>query len=85
MNNAQPDTITTRIDIVVHVAEQLDEQNRQRVEHTVRKAAGIKRAGFCEERQHLLVVGYDPGQISSAQILRLVRRHQLSARIIGGI
>jgi hypothetical protein len=85
MNNAQPNTIATRIDIVVHVNELLDEQNRRRVEHAILKAAGVERARFNDERQHLLVVGYDPVRIDSSQILKLVRQHQLNAQIIGGI
>lgn len=85
MNNAQPKTITTRIDIVVHVDELLDEQNRRRVEHTLLQKAGVQRATFNDERQHLLVVGYDPVQIDSGQILKLVKNHQLNAQLIGGI
>lgn len=85
MNNAQANTITTKIDIVVHVDELLDEQNRRRVEHSLLKKAGVARATFNDERQHLLVVGYDPVQINSSQILHLVREHQLHAQLIGGI
>lgn len=85
MNNAQANTIRTRIEIVVHVDELLDEQNRRRVEHTLLKTAGVGRATFNDERQHLLVVGYDPEQTSSSQILRLVKQHQLNAQLIGGI
>lgn len=85
MNNVQSNTITTKIDIVVHVDELLDEENRRRVEHTLLKTAGIGRAHFNDQRQHLLVVGYDPAQTSSSQILKLVKQHQLNAQLIGGI
>jgi len=85
MNNAQPNIITTKIDIVVHVDEQLDEQNRRRVEHTLLKSAGVERAHFNDERQHLLVVGYNPAQTNSSHILKLVKQHQLNAQLIGGI
>jgi len=85
MNNAQPNTITTNIDIIVHVDESLDEQNRRRVEHAMLRAAGIERARFNDERQHLLIIGYDPVQTNSSQILKLIRQHQLNAQLIGGL
>lgn len=85
MNNVQSNTITTKIDIVVHVDELLDEQNQRHVVHTLLKTAGIGRAHFNDQRQHLLVVGYDPAQTSSSQILKLVKLHQLNAQLIGGI
>jgi hypothetical protein len=85
MNNSLANTITTRIDIVVHVDELLDEQNRRRIEHALLKTAGVGRAQFNDERVQLLVVGYDPMQTSSSQILKLVKQHQLNAQLIGGI
>lgn len=85
MHNAQVNDIKTKIDIVVHVDELLDEQNRRRVEFSILKASGVERASFSDERQHLLVVGYDPVQINSTEILKLVKQHSLSAQLIGGI
>ncbi|MEZ5542851.1 MAG: ATP-binding protein [Pseudomonadota bacterium] len=85
MNNAQVNAIRTKIDIVLHVDELLDEQNRRRVEHAICRATGVERARFNDERQHLLIVGYDPVQINSTQILKLVQQHDLSAQLIGGI
>ena len=85
MNNARLQSIKTKIDVVVHVDELLDEQNRRRVEHNLLKATGVVRAYFNDKRQHLLVVGYDPVQINSSQILKLVRQHRLGAQLIGGL
>ncbi len=85
MNNAEPNKIITKVDIVVHVDELLDEQNRRRVEHALLNTAGVGRANFNDERQHLLVVGYDPAQTDSSQILKLVKQHRLSAQLIGGL
>jgi len=85
MNNAQPNRIVTKVDIIVHVDELLDEQNRRRVEHAILKTAGVERAHFNDERQHLLIVGYDPAQTDSSQILRVVKQYQLNAQLIGGL
>lgn len=80
LKNSKP-----KLDIVLHIDELLDEQNRKRVEHVMIRAAGVARARFSDERHHLLVVGYDPAQTTSSKILKLVKQQQLTAQLIGGI
>jgi hypothetical protein len=70
------------LDIAVHVDELLDEQNRLRVEHAMLKATGVERARFNNERQHLLIIGYDPAQTNSSKILKLVKKQQITAQLI---
>jgi len=85
MNFTQLNSSNAKLDIVVHVDELLDEQNRQRVEHAMIKATGVKRARFNNKRKHLLLVGYDPAQTSSTKILKLVKQQHLNAQLVGGI
>ena len=85
MNITQLNNSNAKLDIVVHVNELLDEQNRQRVEHAIIKATGVERVHFNKERQHLLVIGYDSAQTSSSKILSLVKQQKLNAQLIGGI
>lgn len=85
MNITHLNNSKSGLDIVVHVDELLDEQNRLRIEHGLTKATGVERARFNNERQHLLIIGYDPAQTSSSKILKLVKQQQLNAQLIGGI
>ena len=64
---------------------ELDEQNKQRIEQAMLKATGVERAHFNNERQHLLIVGYNPAQTNSSKILKLVKQQQINAQLIGGI
>jgi len=73
------------IDIVVHVAEDMDDQNRQRVEYAMMKATGIVRAYFDRFRCHLLIIGYNPSQTDWSSILNLVRQQDLNGQLIGVI
>ena len=75
----------TGTDVVVHVDEDLDEQNRCRIEHDMIRASGIERAQFNNERRHLLIVSYDPALTNSTKILNMVRKHKLHAQLVGGI
>lgn len=74
-----------KLDIIVHVDEQLDEQSRKRVEYAMTRATGVKRAYFNDHRQHLLIIGYDPALTNSSRILKHVKKQQLNAQLIGGI
>ena len=85
MNITQLNNSHAKLDIVVHVDELLDEQNRQRVEYAMLKATGVERARFNNERHHLLIIGYNPAQTDSSKILKLVKQQQLNAQLIGGI
>jgi len=75
----------TKLDVIVHIDETLDEQNRQRIEHAMLRASGVERARFNNKRQHLLIVGYDPAITCSSKILKLVQQHRLNAQLIGGL
>ena len=85
MNITKLNSSDAKLDIVLHVDEDLDDQNRQRVEHAIIKATGVKRARFNDERHHLLLVGYDPAQTCSSEILSLVKQQKLNAQLIGGL
>lgn len=85
MGTAQHYRRNDALDIVLHIDELPDEQNRQRVEYTMLSATGIERAYFDKFRQHLLIIGYDPARIDSSRILELVEQQQLNAKLIVGI
>ena len=85
MNITQHYSSKAELDIVVHVGDILDEQNMRRVEHALLKVTGVERARFNYERQHLLIIGYNPAQTDSSKILKLVKQQQLNAQLIGGI
>jgi len=85
MDTTHYHSINDDLDIVVHVDEVLDEQNRQRVEYTMLNTTGIERAYFDNFRKHLLIIGYDPAQINSSKILKLVKQQKLKAQLIVGM
>lgn len=74
-----------KLDIIVHIDESLDDQNRQRIEHAMLRATGVERARFNSKRQHLLIIGYNPALTSSSKILKLVKQHRVGAQLIGGL
>jgi len=56
------------VDIVLHVDEDLDEAERNRLEETLRQREGVVSVHFDEKKQHLMVVAYNPERVTSKDL-----------------
>jgi hypothetical protein len=73
------------VEIVVHISEELEEQQRRNLITELNSNAGIVAAEFCPLRYHLLLVRYDRDTYSSQDVLNRVNSHGVSARLIGPV
>lgn len=73
------------VGLVVHIDDTLGEQRRQDIELAMRQERGVVEAHFAERRPHLMVVEYDPDEISSTDILRDIHRQSVHAELIGPV
>lgn len=73
------------VEIVVHISEDLEEQQRIDLIAALNSNAGIVAAEFCPLRYHLLLVRYDRDTYSSQDVLNRVNSHNVSARLIGPV
>jgi hypothetical protein len=73
------------VEIVVHISEDLEEQQRRELVAALNSNAGIVAAEFCPLRYHLLLVRYDRDRYSSQDVLNRVNSHNISARLIGPV
>jgi len=73
------------VEIVVHISDDLVEQQRRDLVAALNSNAGIVAAEFCPLRYHLMLVRYDRGTYSSQDVLNRVNSHNVSARLIGPI
>jgi len=85
MENTEHACCSSEIDIVLHINEDLDAQDKQRVEQAMRQASGIGYAAFDRYRRHLLIIGYNPERTDSTKILELVRQQQLHPQLVVGL
>ncbi len=69
--------------LVMHIANELDMASRRELEDTIRLNQGVSSAQFNDRRPHLMVVEYDPEQISYHQILHEVACRNLHAERVG--
>lgn len=71
-------------DILIHVNESLNEQQRSALEEAVRQIEGVVAPRFNPGREHLLLVAYNPDVASAAELLTKVQSYGYHAQLIGG-
>jgi hypothetical protein len=79
------DKAKNAVEIVVHVSESLEDEQRDNLVSALEKEAGIVSAEFCPLRYHLILVRYDRDRYSSQDVLSAVGAQKLQARLIGPI
>ncbi|MGB7930822.1 MAG: hypothetical protein WCH04_01120 [Gammaproteobacteria bacterium] len=79
------DEAKSAVEIVVHVSETLEDQQRRNLVAALEQEDGIVSAEFCPLRYHLMLVRYDRGQYSSQDVLQAVGAQKIQARLIGPI
>ena len=76
--------IKDEISIVVHIDEDLDGQNKKRIESQLLKLVGIQGVEFDKFRPHLLFIRYSPSHIEAFKITGLLRSLNLHVQLIVG-
>jgi hypothetical protein len=73
------------VEIVVHVTEGLDEEQRSMLASALKNTNGITTAEFCPLRDHLMLVRYDTDVHSSQDVLGRVAAQGVHAQLIGPV
>lgn len=71
-------------DILIHVNESLNEQQRSALEEAVRQIEGVVAPRFNPGKEHLLLVAFNPDVASTATLLTKVQSFGYNAQLIGG-
>jgi hypothetical protein len=72
------------ISIVVYIEEDLNEENKKRVEYQLLKLVGIQGVEFDKFRPHLVLIRYSPSLIEAYKIIGLLRSYNLHVQLIVG-
>lgn len=80
-----PNESMDAVEIVIHIKEDLGEEQRKLVVSALEKTDGITGAEFCLLRNHLMLVNYDKNIFSSQDALKSFNSLNLQAKLIGPI
>jgi hypothetical protein len=70
-------------DILIHIDENLDEQQRKSLEESMREINGVVAPRFNSGKEHLLLVAFNPAVTSTAALLARVESHGYNAQLVG--
>ena len=73
------------VGIVVHINEDLEQDQINMLETSLGSDAGVKHAHINRSRKHLMRVDYLPGVIPARQILSYVKNRGYNAVLVGWI
>ena len=71
-------------DILIHINESLNQQQRGALEEVVRDIEGVVAPRFNPGKEHLLLVAFNSDVASTATLLTKVRSFGYNAQLIGG-
>ena len=72
-------------EIILHVDETLEEQQRKDLVDALVSTDGIHTAEFCPLRYHLVLVQYDRESLRSQNVLDMVKEQHVNAQLIGPV
>jgi hypothetical protein len=72
-----------QVEIVIHVDNQLDEDQRNKLVSSIEGREGVEKAIFTKGREHLMLIDYDPNKIRSMDVLGFVRDEHINAELVG--
>ncbi len=71
------------VDITLHIDKDPNDEEREFLEHALRRISGVVSVHMPEEKSHLVMVEYDPEQTESEHILTMVRKVAGHTEMIG--
>ena len=78
------DTISDIIsDIMIHIKETLNAEQRTALENEIRKVEGVVSPGFNADKPHLLLITYNTEKSSTAVLLAKTRAAGYTAQLVG--
>ncbi len=69
-------------DIVIHINEKLDNQNRVLLTDRIQKFTGVLTTSLQDSRPHLMIIGYNRGKTKALDILIGIRKTGVQAQLI---
>jgi len=71
------------VDVILHIDEELSHGNLEDFRDVLLHENGVFAASFHDEKPHLMVIVYDPDVIPSVTFVKLAKKHNIHAELVG--
>lgn len=71
------------VDVMLHIDSETDHEEREYLRDMILKQNGVDAAAYHDEKPHLMVIEYDPDEITSQQLLNIILKRGIHAELVG--
>ena len=71
------------VDVMLHIDPETDHEEREYLRNIILKQNGVDAAAYHDEKPHLMIIEYDPDEVSSQQLLKVVLSRGIHAELVG--
>lgn len=74
---------SSMVDVMLHIDPETDHEEREYLRSLLLKKDGVDAAAYHDDKPHLMIIEYDPDEITSQQLLDVVLKRGVRAELVG--
>lgn len=74
---------TSMVDVMIHLDPETKHSDREELRDLLLKQNGVDAAAYHDDKPHLIIVEYDPDDISSQNLLEVITKRGIHAELVG--
>lgn len=74
---------TKMVDVMIHIDPVTTHADRESLRDLILKHKGVDAAAYHDDKPHLMIVEYDPDEVTSQQLLDIVLKQNIHAELVG--
>ena len=71
------------VDVLIHIDPETSHDEREKLRDSILSQKGVDAAAYHDDKPHLMMIEYDPDEISSESLLKVVETKGIHAELIG--
>lgn len=76
-------TESKMVDVMIHIDPDTDHDEREYLRDMLLKQSGVDAAAYHDDKPHLMLIEYDPDEVTSQQLLNVVLKRGIRAELVG--
>ena len=74
---------TKMVDVLIHIDPETNHVEREFLRDLLLNHDGVDAASYHDDKPHLIIVEYDPDEVTSKQLLDVVTKQNINAELVG--
>ena len=76
-------TESKMVDVMIHIDPDTDHDEREYLRDMLLKQSGVDAVAYHDDKPHLMLIEYDPDEVTSQQLLNVVLKRGIRAELVG--